>query len=210
MHFLLMDTSGAASFIALFKGQELIKSCALSDKSQSKELLPALKQLLKDGELSLDAIDFIAIGRGPGSFTGTRIGVMVAKTLNFARSIPLVPFCSLERFVPTRDGRFAILIDARSSGCYLLEGNRQKEEARFCDRPRLIRNEELPTLLQTPSTLFLSPHPKRLAEKLKLATCPIIEAALNPTFLAKRCSATFREGTSCQHRDLTVSYLHAP
>ncbi|MCP5506437.1 MAG: tRNA (adenosine(37)-N6)-threonylcarbamoyltransferase complex dimerization subunit type 1 TsaB [Chlamydiales bacterium] len=123
--FLIIDTSGPDSFVALWKKGELLIE-HLPPLKQSQTLLPALEKLLENEE-----IDFIAVGTGPGSFTGTRVGVMTAKTLAFAKGIPLLPFCSLMIYTPEEDGPFTIATDARSQQLYLLSGKRSGEEIAF-------------------------------------------------------------------------------
>lgn len=125
MKFLIIDTSGMDSFVSLYQNGKLLTKHLPSIK-QSQTLLPAIQKLL-EGE----TIDFIAVGTGPGSFTGTRVGVMTAKTLAFAKGVPLVPFCSLKIYTPDQEGPFTLFGDAKSSGTFALEGFRTSESASF-------------------------------------------------------------------------------
>ncbi|MCB1110680.1 MAG: tRNA (adenosine(37)-N6)-threonylcarbamoyltransferase complex dimerization subunit type 1 TsaB [Chlamydiia bacterium] len=118
MNFLIIDTSSPQSFVALKKGGKI--DVELLSSKQSQTLLPAIEKLL-----DTQSLDFIAIGTGPGAFTGTRVGVMVAKALAFAKGIPLLPFCSLKIFLPDADGPFALYGDAKSRGVYCLKGVKQ-------------------------------------------------------------------------------------
>lgn len=107
MELLTIDTSDDNSFVAY--GDTLI----LLYEKQSKTLLPTIKKLLPHPPTH------IAIGIGPGSFTGTRVGVMAAKTLAYAWQIPLIPFHSLAKYAPDTN-TFTIYGDAKSRGtfCY--------------------------------------------------------------------------------------------
>ena len=71
--------------------------------------------MLKYSSISLDDIDIFACSIGPGSFTGLRIGVTIAKTLAWSLNIPVVPVSSLEVLASTNfDGDYIIpYIDAR-------------------------------------------------------------------------------------------------
>ena len=90
MKALLIDTSGSQSYLALSENGLVIAQTMISDSRQlSKFLLPSIAELLQGRTL-----DYISIGVGPGSFTGTRIGAAVAKTLAYAKGIPLVVFSS--------------------------------------------------------------------------------------------------------------------
>ena len=125
MKFLIIDTSDATSFVCLWDKKGWIIE-HLPMLKQSETLLPAIQRLLKN-----HTINFIAIGIGPGSFTGTRVGVMTAKTLAFALNIPLVPFCSIKMYTPNVEGSFALFSDAKSLGTFVLEGLRTFETALF-------------------------------------------------------------------------------
>jgi tRNA threonylcarbamoyl adenosine modification protein YeaZ len=142
--FLIIDTSGPDSFVALWKKEELTVE-HLPPMKQSKTLLPAIQKLLENG-----SIDFIAIGTGPGSFTGTRLGVMTAKTLAFAKGLPLFPFCSLMIYTPNQEGPFTIYTDARSQKLYTLSGTRTQEGATYKDPTIIEGNQEVSTNLNLP------------------------------------------------------------
>lgn len=147
--FLIIDTSGPDSFVALWKKGELIVE-HLPPLKQSQTLLPAIQKLLEN-----ESIDFIAVGTGPGSFTGTRVGVMTAKTLAFAKGLPLLPFCSLMIYTPDEEGSFTIYADARSQKLYTLSGTRTQEGASY-NPPTIIEgDQEVSTAL---NLSFLSHH----------------------------------------------------
>ena len=143
MNFLIIDTSSPQSFVALSKGDDLnIKY--LSPLKQSQTLLPAIENLLEG-----TSIDFIAIGTGPGAFTGTRVGVMAAKALSFSKEIPLLPFCSLKIFTPNSNGPFTLYSDAKSRGFYALDGERSGESATF-GSPKLVADGSICSTLNIP------------------------------------------------------------
>lgn len=86
---LLIDTSSDTAFLGLIKNGIVIDQKTIPEVRQlSKFLLPSIKALWQDG------FDYIALGIGPGSYTGTRVGAAIAKTLSFALDIPAVGFSS--------------------------------------------------------------------------------------------------------------------
>ncbi len=90
MTVLILDTSGDKAYVAIAQNGILITQIVIPDgKLLSKFLLTSIETILQGY-----TIDSIAIGIGPGSFTGTRIGAIVAKTLAFAWKIPLISFSS--------------------------------------------------------------------------------------------------------------------
>lgn len=136
MNFLIIDTSGFESFVSLCD-EMTCKTELLPPLKQSLTLLPAIEKLCAG-----QTLDFVAIGTGPGSFTGTRVGVITAKTLAFALKIPLVSFCSLKIYTPDREGPFVLHGDAKSSGTFALKGVRTAETA-FFEAP-YIKEEKHP------------------------------------------------------------------
>jgi tRNA threonylcarbamoyladenosine biosynthesis protein TsaB len=87
---LIIDTSGNQAFVAIAQeGRIVSKNIIIEGKQLSKFLLTSIETILQGSKPN-----FITIGTGPGSFTGTRIGAMVAKTLSYAWGIPLIPFSS--------------------------------------------------------------------------------------------------------------------
>ena len=95
MSVLIIDTSTDLLYLGLYCQDKLQSWEAKPHGNQlSKFLLPSIDTLLQEHLLCLEKIDYIAIGLGPGSFTGTRIGVIVAMGLCFALDIPHVGFAS--------------------------------------------------------------------------------------------------------------------
>src|ERR1700722_12351327 len=107
---LIIDTSSEYCMLGVAEGGALIKhTLFLHENCLSRSLLPEISTLLDKVELPLKSIAQIAVGTGPGSYTGTRVGVAVAKSLSFGLQIPVVGFCSLLAFLPVESGHFASL-----------------------------------------------------------------------------------------------------
>lgn len=82
---LLIDTSSEHLLLALCsKNTVLASHIERHHNKLNEEMIPQLEHLLKETSTSLGDIEEIAIGIGPGSYTGTRIGVALAKSLHFA------------------------------------------------------------------------------------------------------------------------------
>ncbi|MBR3737594.1 MAG: tRNA (adenosine(37)-N6)-threonylcarbamoyltransferase complex dimerization subunit type 1 TsaB [Eubacterium sp.] len=92
---LSIDSSAVSASAALTDGNKIIKSEFLNaGLTHSETLLPMIKRVL-DGA-SVDMLEAIAITAGPGSFTGVRIGVSIAKGLAFKNNIPCIGVSTLE------------------------------------------------------------------------------------------------------------------
>lgn len=85
--------------------------------THSERLLPSIHQLLNQCKWKLQEIDFIAVGQGPGSFTGLRIGITSANSLGYALKIPVVGFSSLELLERSIEAQTAELMILTRDAC---------------------------------------------------------------------------------------------
>ena len=93
-----IDTSTKFCNLGLIEDKEIIIEYTINGltKKHSSILVPAIKDLLKMIDLKMEEINGIAISIGPGSFTGLRIGLGVAKGLCYALSLPLLGIPTLD------------------------------------------------------------------------------------------------------------------
>jgi tRNA threonylcarbamoyladenosine biosynthesis protein TsaB len=97
MRVLALDTCTRAGSVALLQDGALVGAYVLDvTATHSERLLPSIDRLLADAGWKVDGLDLIACAKGPGSFTGLRIGLSTAKGLAFAAHKPLVGVDSLE------------------------------------------------------------------------------------------------------------------
>jgi len=82
--------------------------------AHARELMPAVAEAMERAQLAFDELDAIAVGVGPGTFTGLRIGIATARALAGAAGVGLRPVSSLAALAAGIDGDLALpLIDAR-------------------------------------------------------------------------------------------------
>lgn len=90
-----METSSERATIVLAANGALLERRIESARGQAEQLLPLIDELLREAGITLRALDGIAFGRGPGSFTGARIAAAIAQGLALATGVPLLPVSSL-------------------------------------------------------------------------------------------------------------------
>jgi tRNA threonylcarbamoyladenosine biosynthesis protein TsaB len=95
MKLLAVDTATHACSVALLMGETLIVRYEEPGRGHSELILPMVDAVLKEGALELGALDCIAVGRGPGAFTGVRIAISVAQGLAFGAGLRIVPVSDL-------------------------------------------------------------------------------------------------------------------
>lgn len=102
MNYILhIDTTTKKCSVALAQdGELMIQKELLSEEfSHSEQLHPFIEEVLKESGLKSSSLSAIAISKGPGSYTGLRIGVAAAKGLCFALDLPLIALNTLEIMV---------------------------------------------------------------------------------------------------------------
>ncbi len=130
---LAIDTSSAWCSVALSvdpSSNSIVERHELLGPSASQHLLPWITELLKQEGITLRDLEAIAVGIGPGAFTGVRLAVAVVQGLALASQLPVAPVTSLDaiaasaidhRLLQTRDASkhaFTVAIDARMGEVY--------------------------------------------------------------------------------------------
>jgi tRNA threonylcarbamoyladenosine biosynthesis protein TsaB len=92
-----LDTSGYTNAIGVVSGKKVLADAAFPARTDSLEQIVAnIDNVLKNAGLTLDAVDGIGVGLGPGSWTGIRVGVTVGKMLAFSTGKPVAGIPTLE------------------------------------------------------------------------------------------------------------------
>jgi tRNA threonylcarbamoyladenosine biosynthesis protein TsaB len=122
MKTLAIDTSNFVMGVSILDNEEVIGEMITNiKKNHSIRLMPAIQSLMEECSIEPSQLERIVVAEGPGSYTGVRIGVTIAKTLAWTLSIPLVGVSSLE--VLAANGRYfngyiSPMFDARRGQIY--------------------------------------------------------------------------------------------
>ncbi|MDR3434462.1 MAG: tRNA (adenosine(37)-N6)-threonylcarbamoyltransferase complex dimerization subunit type 1 TsaB [Rouxiella aceris] len=126
---LAIDTATEACSVALYTRSssndsgETLAYFELCAREHTQRILPMVQQILAQAGLTLNQLDALAFGRGPGSFTGVRIGIGMAQGLAFGAELPLLPISTLQTMAQgayrqTGAQRVLAAIDARMGEVY--------------------------------------------------------------------------------------------
>jgi len=120
---LAIDTVTEACSAALWLDGEVRERFEIAPRQHTTLILPMVQQLLAESGLSLSQLDALAVDRGPGSFTGVRIGTGVVQGLAYTVDLPVVPVSSLATlaqavWLKLRHENVLALIDARMQEVY--------------------------------------------------------------------------------------------
>lgn len=130
---IVMDTSNQYLAVGIYKdGQRLDSYQKIGTKRQSEDAIPVLNDLTKKHHIDLMTIDEMIITRGPGSYTGVRVGMTIAKTLAAIAPVKIKTVSSLNAYAA--DGKKISIIDARSKkvfACVYDEGKPLTEEKMY-------------------------------------------------------------------------------
>ncbi|WNK19656.1 tRNA (adenosine(37)-N6)-threonylcarbamoyltransferase complex dimerization subunit type 1 TsaB [Halomonas piscis] len=127
LNLLAMDASSGACSAALLRrdaaGERCLARLAMTPREHTRRLLPMVDEVLAEAGIAPGALDAVAFGRGPGSFTGLRIAAGAAQGLAFGLERPLLGISTLEALALQAHrrfdaGRVATLIDARMGEIY--------------------------------------------------------------------------------------------
>lgn len=134
MKILSIDTASDLCTVAVLEDENCIKEIIVNDaRNHSEKIMPVIEQALHETNLSLKDINLFVCDRGPGSFTGIRIGVGTVLAFQDSLNIPCVGISSLEALAYNvkQDGLICSLIDAKNNNVYLglfkLENNEYTE-----------------------------------------------------------------------------------
>ncbi len=203
MTYLIIDTSTELCLIALVNESQLLCEQVFPHLNLlSKNLIPSIHELLEKNKVLPSDLSFIAAGTGPGSYTGTRLGATVAKSLAFGLGIKVKPFSSPLAFLPHLIGSFAFLIPTRTGLYFILKGVQEKDKTTQ-EGAALIPESAI--AFETKSVdyiVFPSSHalPALLSEKPGFGAVPNLPSLVN-----------FLGSTEPLHpEEIEIQYFHTP
>lgn len=129
---LALDTATEACSAALLNQQQIESHFEIAPRDHTQRILPQIDALLQSQQLELTSLDALAFGRGPGSFTGVRIGIGIAQGLALGAMLPMIGVSTLATmaqgaFRQRGATRVLVAIDARMGEVYWAEYQRDEQ-----------------------------------------------------------------------------------
>ena len=139
MKTLSIETSSKICSVAILEDKNLIKKIELDNGlTHSETLMPLIKQILEETNLTLSKIDLLICDIGPGSFTGIRIGIATIKAFTDSLNIPSIGVSSLEglAYNVKTDGIICSIIDCKNNNCYYSLYKLENNEYTLLESPK--------------------------------------------------------------------------
>jgi tRNA threonylcarbamoyladenosine biosynthesis protein TsaB len=121
MNLLAIETATESCSVALLVGDRLFSRSEIAPRRHAELLLPMCEDVLAEADLARGDLDALAVGRGPGAFTGVRLAISAAQGIALALDIPVVPISSLAALAmqaPDDGTDVLAVIDARMGEIY--------------------------------------------------------------------------------------------
>lgn len=212
MKILSIDTATMMSSIAIMEDSKILGSLQINqERTHSETLLPMIDVLLENLSLKISDIDLIAIGKGPGSFTGLRIGMTVAKTMAQVMGIKIIGLSTLKSMcIPVLSNRRIIpLLDARGGRVYYGIYQWKDGKLKTLQNDDLMNIEDLIKGLDNDDYLFIGDCAKKYEEMLKKHG-EISNESINHNFGSNLCvlaDLEYEQGCENNLYTLTPEYI---
>ena len=192
---LFIDTSTEYLTVALIKDDIILKETTVTSSEHSKYAMPEIERLFTETNIDRKSVNKIMVVDGPGSFTGIRIGVTIAKTYAWACNINVIPISTLKAYALSHTGYdyYIPYIDARRG--YVYAGIYDKNYNEILNDTYISLDELLEKAKELNNKAFIGKSDKKeiLDNKLNVLNIynyykneeGISPHKLNPTYLKK-------------------------
>ena len=115
---LAIETSLDGCGIGVLCDEEVTVSFECMTRGQAEVLIPCIQKMLKGKNLELSDMDAVTVTLGPGSFTGSRVGLAAAQGISYAASIPCLGYSTLEIVSLCEEGNVSVALDSKRGDAF--------------------------------------------------------------------------------------------
>jgi tRNA threonylcarbamoyladenosine biosynthesis protein TsaB len=212
MRTLLLDTSTERGVIGLADGETLLHQQVLpADRRHARDLIPAVKSACEAVGWKLRSVELLAVGAGPGSYTGLRVGIAAVKALTLTNSAKIIALDSLE-VVACRAGtapRICAVADAQQQRIYTAWFRSDESGMTKRTSPTALQSTEEWLASLQPGDVVTGPAVGRWVERIS-PTCRIVnenERLPNAESLLALCRRELAAGRFADLHELEPIYL---
>ena len=219
MKILSIESASVTASCAVSNGENILGEYTLNHKkTHSEKLMPLIEMLMKDLDLHLTDMDYIAISEGPGSYTGLRIGGAIAKSMAFAAGIEIINVPTLKSLganIFDENKLIIPIMDARAGRIYTAIYKWNKEQFEVVKEQYPCTIDELLELLKDyeEAVIFNGDgsvnYKEKIANKLKEKAIFAAERFnyLRASTLASVAYSMALKGNTIKPRDFKPQYL---
>lgn len=191
MRILAMDTATSAITVAVHDGEQVLATRSTIDARRHTELLaPLLIEVMSAAGTAPEDVTHVAVGTGPGPFTGLRVGLVTARTFAHARGITVHGVCSLDALASAaaaggHEGELLVATDARRKELYWARYRCTDGAIERRDEPSVDKPTDLPDAARALPTVGRGPllYPELLPHGTELLD---VDAGVLATLAAQR------------------------
>jgi tRNA threonylcarbamoyladenosine biosynthesis protein TsaB len=175
-NWLILETSGRGAKVGLARGGAIVRAVALDDtRRHARDLAATVEAVLKAESLAPTDLTGVMVGRGPGSYTGLRVGLMSAKALAYALGCELRAvdtFAAIAQQAPAEARDVWVIADALQEQVYIQRFTRNDSEWLAADALRIVPVAEWLTELVA-DTWISGPGANVYADRVP-RSCPLV------------------------------------
>ena len=208
---LAIETSSDACSLAVSDGKRSVACHELIPQQHTEKLLILMQQLMDKINLTYQDLDVVAVGCGPGSFTGTRLACSVTQGLAYSVGIPAISVSSMQVLAQGINREFkcaevTVLINAHMEQIYVGKFKFTEEHVLSASEKALYLNEFKKVNLSQDS-FFVGDGCQLVEEHLKEFDAKVYERYPNAEDLLTEAERRFKEGITLDPKDLEPVYL---
>ena len=213
---LAMDTSTRTAGIALYDGSQVLSEAVWQSRDyHTVELAPAVEEMLARAYLSTADLQVLAVATGPGSFTGLRIGMALAKGIALATHQPIIGIPTLDVLAAAQPARDLPLVAVLRAGRGRLAAawyGRRAETWQPAGKVEVLTADELGQRITQPTLVsgeLTEAERRSLARKRKnVILASPAQSVRRPAYLAELAWSRWQAGRSDDPGTLAPFYLH--